>query len=84
MLGYQASSSETSCDLLFFFNPTYRPRQERIRRLGDQNFPGKKTGPGSYSSNDPRSSNILSGREATRGALLSTLPPPPNLKLLRK
>ena len=30
----------------FFFNPTYRPRQERIRRLGDQNFPGKKQGQG--------------------------------------
>ena len=40
----------------------------------------KKTGPGSYSSNDPRSSNILSGREATRGALLPTLPPPPTQK----
>ena len=41
----------------------------------------KKTGPGSYSSNDPRSSNILSGREATRGALLPTLPPPTTQKI---
>ena len=35
MLGYQASSCETSCDLLFFFQlffSTYLPRQARIRR----------------------------------------------------
>ena len=36
----------------------------------------KKTGPGSYSSNDPRSSNVLGGREATRAALLPPPPPP--------
>ena len=42
----------------------------------------KKRGPRSCSSNDPRSLNILGGREATRGALLPTpAPPPPTHKI---
>ena len=102
MLGYQASSCETYCDLLFFFFndtatteiytlslhdalPIYVKRKKKgWPNLKPQTWRSKlsrkKTGPGSYSSNDPRSSNILSGREATRGALLPTLPPPPTQK----
>ena len=84
MLGYQASSCETSCDLLSFFQSDLPTPSGTYSQTWRSKLSRKKTGPESYSSNDPRSSNILSGREATRGALLSTLPPPPNLKLLRK
>ena len=84
MLGYQASSCETSCDLLFFFQSDLPTPSGTYSQTWRSKLSRKKTGPGSYSSNDPRSSNILSDREATRGALLPTLPPPPNLKLLRK
>ena len=95
MLGYQASSCETSCDLLLFFlirltHPVRNAFDVKRKKKGWPNpkpqtwrskLSRKRTGPGSYSSNDPRSSNILSGREVTRGALLPTLPPPPTQKI---